>query len=242
MELVQGLDKIAGFFNLRLTKKDYDVRHCSNYVKKIVDRCAKESMTDPLAMVGLCEATEYVLMAGVKGSFVECGVWRGGSSMAIALTLQEKVSLRDIYMYDTFDGMTPPSELDQRIRDGVPASDLQDEYVEWKADIEIVKNNIISTSYPQKYVHYIKGSVLETLLIEKPTKISLLRLDTDWFDSTYASLVHLYPLLEPGGVLIVDDYNYFSGARIAVEKYFGENNIRMLLTRIGSVCVIGIKA
>ena len=73
-----------------------------------------------------------------------------------------------------------------------------------------------------KNVKLIQGDVAETLLESKnlPEKIAILRLDTDWYESTRIELERLYPLLEPGGVLIIDDYGHFDGARKAVDEYF----------------------
>ena len=65
-----------------------------------------------------------------------------------------------------------------------------------------------------------------------PKQIALLRLNTDWFESTYHELVHLYPLLSKGGVLIIDDYGHWQGARKAVDTYFKEQGIYPLLHRI----------
>ena len=87
-----------------------------------------------------------------------------------------------------------------------------------------------STGYPPEWVAYVEGLVEETITRSAPTRIALLRLDTDWYESTHHELVHLYPQLERGGVLIVDDYGHFAGARKAVDEYFADDPI--LLSRI----------
>ena len=74
-----------------------------------------------------------------------------------------------------------------------------------------------------------------------PRKIALLRLDTDWYESTKHELVHLFPRLSTGGVLIVDDYGHWAGARRAVDEYVSEHGIVMLLTRIDYTGRIGVK-
>lgn len=87
------------------------------------------SMTSVANMFALYKAVEYIAHNEIPGSFVECGVWRGGSSMAMALTLlSQNVPPRDIYLFDTFEGMTPPGTEDVLIRGGKSAQQLTREY------------------------------------------------------------------------------------------------------------------
>jgi hypothetical protein len=81
-------------------------------------------------------------------------------------------------------------------------------------------------------VLFIKGKVEETIPGTLPKEISLLRLDTDWYESTLHNLVHLYPLLRKGGILILDDYGHWQGARKATDEYFARENIIPFLSRI----------
>jgi O-methyltransferase len=101
-----------------------------------------------------------------------------------------------------------------------------------EASIEDVKQNMLSTGYPTEQLHFIKGDVQETIPATVPDRIALLRLDTDWYASTLHELQHLYPLLVPGGVLIIDDYGHFDGARQAVDEYFAEQGTPILLHRL----------
>ena len=68
-----------------------------------------------------------------------------------------------------------------------------------------------------------------------------MRLDTDWYESTKHELTHLFPLLSSGGVIIIDDYGHWQGAKKAVDEYFEENNIKILLNRIDYTGRVGIK-
>ena len=74
-----------------------------------------------------------------------------------------------------------------------------------------------------------------------PSGIALLRLDTDWYESTKHELEHLYPLLVSGGVIIIDDYGHWKGAKKAVDEYIKDNNLPLLLNRIDYTGRIGIK-
>jgi hypothetical protein len=104
-----------------------------------------------------------------------------------------------------------------------------------------VKLNIESTNYPKNLVHFVKGKVEDTIPQTMPEKIAILRLDTDWYESTYHELKHLFPKLVKGGIIIIDDYGHWKGAREAVDQYFTENGIHILLNRIDYTGRIGIK-
>lgn len=206
-------------------------------------------MTSPERMHALYQAVNYVTDAGVPGDVVECGVWRGGSSMLSALSLlaREDAS-RTLWLYDTFEGMTPPGELDVKF-DGASADELlaaqepsADAVNDWcVATIDDVRANMESTGYPAERVRYVQGKVENTIPMEAPDGIAILRLDTDWFESTQHELVHLYPRLAPGGVLIVDDYGWWRGAREAVDRYFADHDVRMLLGRVDQTGRMGVK-
>ena len=203
----------------------------------VIERVRPFTMTSPERLFGLIEAAAYLVRAGVKGSIVECGVYKGGSMMAAALTfLRERSSDRELYLYDTFSGMTQPGEVDVDLHGRRPTSTAT-----WAiASEEQVRLAMQSTGYPESRMHFVKGRVEETLPSQAPEQIALLRLDTDWYESTRHELVHLYPRLAPGGVLIVDDYGQYQGARKAVDEYFAGQAAPVLLQRMdfsGRMCV-----
>ena len=195
------------------------------------------TMTGIELVFALCKAVEYIVAHQIPGDIVECGVWRGGSMMAVARTLQAQRAVRRLHLFDTFEGMPPPAEIDKDLR-GEPASvQLQnaDKHTSmlWAiSPLDEVKRNLASTGYDPGQMTFIQGRVEETIPAQAPQQISLLRLDTDWYASTYHELVHLYPRLSPGGVLIIDDYGHWQGARRAVDQYLAENRVKILLNRI----------
>lgn len=209
-------------------------------------RVAPYTMTTPARIYSLVRAVEYVSARAVPGAFVECGVWRGGSMMAVALTLLRLgVTDRDLYLYDTFTGMTAPTDEDVR-RSGERAADLLAEESRssdiWAiAAIDDVREAVLSVGYPEERIHFVQGPVEDTLPANAPEAIALLRLDTDWYSSTKHELVHLFPRLTSGGVLILDDYGYWQGARRAVDEYLAENGLRLLLNRIDNTARIALK-
>lgn len=199
----------------------------------------RHTMTSPERLFGLIEGVRYVLRAGLAGAFVECGVYKGGSMMAVAATLlRAGVDDRDLYLFDTFEGMPEPGAQDVDLF----GNDARREYErrreagggeQWMAcPQERVREAVLSTGYPPERVHLVAGRVEDTLPGEAPEDLALLRLDTDWYASTRHELVHLWPRLAPRGVLIVDDYGHFQGARRAVDEYFAEAGTAVLLGRL----------
>jgi O-methyltransferase len=210
-------------------------------------RCSKFTMTSVERMYALYQAVTYLKRAAIPGDFVECGVWRGGSSMLAALTLLElKDSTRTLYLYDTFEGMSRPTEKDVSYKGHAASGRWEErrhgEGSAWcEASIEDVRANMSKTGYPGDRLRFIKGKVEDTVPSVIPDKNSLLRLDTDWYESTRHEFEHLYPRLEVGGVLIIDDYGHWQGARVAADEYFAAHDIPIFLHRIDYTGRIAIK-
>lgn len=100
------------------------------------------------------------------------------------------------------------------------------------ADLQDVKRTTSLCEYPDDRIHYVVGPVKRTIPDTAPGEIALLRLDTDWYASTRRELVPLLPRLSNGGVLIIDDYGDWEGAREAVDEYLASIDTPVLLTRI----------
>ena len=187
------------------------------------------TMTSAERAYGLYKAVEYCVKAGIKGDFVECGVWKGGSCMLMALALKEfNGASRKLWLYDTFSGMTEPTPEDVIAWNSRPVSEkweedrkgIKNNFGSWAVGLPEVQRNLESTGYDPSLVEYVVGDVAVTLDEQAPEKIALLRLDTDWYESTRKELESMYPRLASGGILIIDDYGHFKGARKAVDEYF----------------------
>jgi hypothetical protein len=200
---------------------------------------ASFTMTGVERQFALIEAVRYVVRSGIPGDIVECGVYRGGAMMAVARTLQQlDAAARTLWLYDTFAGMTPPTSEDVDLS-GVAAAT---EYARRRsgpdrsswclADELEVRANLARTGYPPDRLVFVAGPVEQTIPTRAPSQVALLRLDTDWYASTRHALEHLYPRLAPGGVLIIDDYGHWRGARRAVDEYFAGCREPVLLQRI----------
>lgn len=198
---------------------------------------SRYTMTGVDRAVSLMRAVGHVVHHQVAGDIVECGVWKGGSMMMVAYMLRHLGDTRrDLFLFDTFEGMPPPSDKDARY-DGAGAARLlegaaDDSWLLARAGLDAVRANLASTGYPAERMHYVQGKVEDTIPQQAPARIALLRLDTDWYESTKHELTHLYPRLATGGILIIDDYGHWRGARQAADEYFAGHAPAPFLHRI----------
>lgn len=243
------VQKLAGSFGYKISKQVPDTKEFDADFLPLYQRCQPFTMTSIERMYALYKSIQYIAQNKIQGDFVECGVWRGGSSMMIALSLLKfGLTDRKIYLYDTYEGMSEPTEADKDFR-GEAANTLLKANVKDKensvwclAGIDDVRQNMRFTQYPTELVHFIKGKVEDTLPQQSPSApLALLRLDTDWYESTRHELIHLYPLLQGQGVLILDDYGYWQGAKKAVDEYFEIHPPLPLLNRIDGTGRLAIK-
>ncbi len=206
----------------------------------IIEKVKPFTGTGSERLTALINSVKYLVSNKIEGDFVECGVWRGGSMMAAMYTLQALRAIpRDIHLFDTFEGMSEPSDRDVMF-DGQKAKDLLEgtekkegpgNYWCW-ASLGDVRQNVLATGYPKEKIHFVKGKVEDTIPKTAPEKIALLRLDTDWYESTAHELKHLYPRLSDKGVLIIDDYGHWQGARQAVDEFFSQQSFQPLFNRL----------
>ena len=217
---------------------DYDEE-----TREIWELVRDRTMTRHPKIQFLVEAVRYVERCRIPGAVVECGVWRGGSMLTVAHTLSRRGATdRDLYLFDTFTGMTAPTERDVRIsgrhaEEYLTAED-PDGPLSWTrpgrfvATLDDVKAGFATVDYPADRLHFVPGRVEDTVPEHAPAEIALLRLDTDWYESTRHELRHLYPRLVPGGALIIDDYGTWQGSKEATDEFLEETGEPLLLTRV----------
>lgn len=235
-----------------LVKKDYSLEHSQLDISgeqgflEIYKQCQPYSMTSRERMYALYKAVEYIAKNQIPGDIVECGVWKGGSSMLSALSLQKfQDTTRNIYLYDTYCGMSEPTDKDadyggRSVADILEATGITTTEFCY-ASLSEVKENLKTTAYPSKQLLFVEGKVEDTIPQTLPKQISILRLDTDWYESTYHELCYLFPLLSVGGVIIIDDYGHWKGAKDATDQYIRDHEVKILLNRIDYTGRIGIK-
>jgi hypothetical protein len=214
-------------------------RYFDDEVRDVIRAVRPWTMTSDEKLFALVVAVRYVVDHRIAGDIVECGVWRGGSMQAIARVLAARGATdRELHLFDTFEGMPPPTEEDVR-QGGPPAAELlatrpRTAKVWAVADLDDVRAGMAQVGYPAERIHYHQGLVEETIPGAAPERIALLRLDTDWYASTKHELEHLYDRVPSGGVVIVDDYDYWEGSRKAVDEFIANTDARLLLAPMGS--------
>jgi O-methyltransferase len=220
---------------------------------EIVERATPFTMTSHARKLANIDAIDYIIRRDLPGAIVECGVWRGGSVLVMLERLRQLGRAdRDVYLFDTFEGMTAPTTEDvspfqpPAIEDweATPQGERAWDHILGDRDLyspEGVRRLLTSTGYPADRLHFVVGPVEETVPAQAPETIAVLRLDTDWYESTAHELEHLYPRLCPGGVLIIDDYGHWAGARKAAEEFFGTRADPILLSRLDYSARMGIK-
>ena len=227
--------------------RDYPVDFTPEHVS-IIRQVQPYTMTPPERIYSMVEAVRYIVERKTPGSVVECGVWRGGSMMTAALVLNGLGrGDRDLFLFDTFQGMPKPSAHDVDF-DGTPGMATfssqqtgEDTSTSCLADLPDVQAAMASTGYPPQRVHFVEGKVENTIPSQAPDQIALLRLDTDWYESTRHELEHLFPRLSPGGILIIDDYGHWQGARKATDEYLAVHAPSLFLSRIDFSARIAVK-
>ncbi len=224
MSWFRDIRRLAGFLG-EIPATDY------GRAKKLLRLCRAIHHTQ-LNYARLSNAYELALeseRAGRPGSFVECGVWRGGCAAVMAMAAVG--SRRRIWLFDSFQGMPAATE-----KDGDEARQLTDCL---DGSLTPVGANVAPLEDVREFLFgRIKLDPRDVLLRPGwfqntlPTArseigpIAILRLDGDWYESTLCCLRHLYDQIVEGGYLIVDDYGHFPGCRIAVEEFFEERGIR----------------
>jgi hypothetical protein len=253
------------FFNLEVSriKSPYHQDMNEEFIK-IYEECERFTTTPIERMFVLYKLVKHIVKNKIPGDFVECGVWQGGSCMLMAKTLLLLGDTqRKIYLYDTFDGYSEPTSKDIEIISGKPVNEVledkaaimfyheyhQKDVVEDKsndikwcyAPIDVVKKNLGSTGYPQENIIFVEGKVEDTIPKTIPDQIALMRLDTNWYESTKHELTFMYPIIVKHGVICFNDYGHFQGAQDAYKEYWEENKIESCLIRTDYANRVAIK-
>jgi O-methyltransferase len=253
MKLVAIPNQILSLFGLRLTRKTDTLRRfpveISDSDKEIFQyvRANHLSTSTDERLYATILACRHVVERRIDGDFVECGVWRGGNSVIAAGVFKAMKADRSAWLFDTFTGMTTPTDADVNFRgeiaEGKFKASQRAGHNDWcYAPIEEVTANFQKVGLLSDRIKFIKGDVARTLAdtASLPARISVLRLDTDWYESTKAELEVLFPRLTSGGILIIDDYGHWDGARKAVDEYF-EHQARPFFQYIDHTGRIGVK-
>ena len=214
--------------------------------------CQKESLNvSKERFLSLFQTVNYIYKNRIEGDIVECGVFMGGSAMMMALSMNKfdnnPEEKKKLWLYDTYQGMANAHENDVNILNDKAIDELkklkktENSKDIWAySSIDYVKDNMNKTGIDNSKIIYVEGLVEETLNSVYPDKISILRLDTDFYLSTKKELEILYPKLQIGGVIIIDDYGHWKGCKKAVDEYFKDKK-NIFFQQIDYSGLVGIK-
>ena len=229
-------------------RNEHRIAEISNDELKMIKEITNLSMSTPANHWAIIQSIKHIKENNIEGELVECGVWKGGNLILFKKMLQKFDLEKKIFAFDTFEGMPKPGKEDFDLKD-INAENIYKNYkkkdLKWcYSNLDEVEKNVSDhfNDYKKSF-NFIKGKVEETLEIEKnlPQNISLLRLDTDFYESTKKELEILYPRLCKGGVLIIDDYGHWKGSKKAVDEYFSLEKNFLWLHRIDYASRLYIK-
>ena len=206
----------------------------------IFEKCKPYTLLSVERFYNIFKSIEYIASTNIPGDIVECGVFLGGSILGAAY-FAEYFGLRGrtFYLCDTFEGF-PVNTVETNLW-GSP-DNLSANYPAMNQNFRhIVEKNIEESGLAESKFELVQGLVEDTLPITGFGPLAYLRLDTDYYQSTFVEMDVLYPKLNANGVLIIDDYGCYEGARNAIEDYFKKVGKRPLLQRIDAAGRCGVK-
>jgi predicted O-methyltransferase YrrM len=182
----------------------------ANYVRSY-------TMASQSRLRGLYRAVRTVIDEGIPGDVVECGTAEGGSALLMAMTIKRHGGGRHLWAYDTFEGMPPPGD-----KDPTWANDFTGTLGH---DVEHVREVFHRWDIREGFT-LVKGLFEDTVPKASMEKIAVLHLDGDWYSSVKVCLDHLWDRVSPGGIIQIDDYGHWAGARRAVHDFLDSRGIR----------------
>jgi O-methyltransferase len=188
-----------------------------------------------------------VLSRNIPGAFVECGVWRGGSAGIMGRAIESSGKPRLLHLFDSFEGLPEPGPEDGNRAveySGGKGSGRLESVARCEASLDTVRSFLFNRlKLEPKQVQFHVGWFQNTIPPDSKQlgPIAVLRLDGDWYASTQVCLEHLYPLLSPGGVLILDDYNCWEGCKKATDEYRQAQQIDTPIVQLDADCSYWIK-
>ncbi|MDX0011493.1 hypothetical protein GOB19_00265 [Sinorhizobium meliloti] len=206
-----------------------------------------KTMLPPIRLFNICDAVESINRRGIPGDLVECGVWSGGSIALMALWDLRQNSDRRYHAFDSFEGLPPPIPADNEVFESFTSGgqgSIVSGNLTWTGlcqgdGADTVRAFFSRVGVPQNRTVLHVGWFQNTVPAATADihSISILRIDGDWYDSTKTCLDHLYDLVSPGGLIIIDDYGTFSGCRKAVDEFREQRNIEASIEYIDDGCV-----
>jgi hypothetical protein len=181
---------------------------------------------------------EDVLARKVPGDLMETGVWRGGAAILMRAILKVNgVTDRRVWCADSFEGLPPPNPAKYPLDENLTLS----QFKELAVSLEEVQANFRRYNLLDEQVKFLKGWFRDTLPAAPVERLAVLRLDGDLYESTTDALAALYPKVQRGGYVIVDDYGDVPACRQAVHDYWQRHAIKEEIMPIDQAGVFWMK-
>jgi O-methyltransferase len=150
----------------------------------------------------------------VPGVIVDCGVWNGGSTILMSVAAPSRV----VWAFDSFEGMPEAGEFDDELAHKFTG--------EVRGSEAKLRRGFEQFASPQR-LQIAKGWFEETFprFSDQIETVAVLHVDADWYESVKVALDTFYPKLAPGGYCLIDDYNFWSGTRRAVDEFRAKRQI-----------------
>ncbi|WP_181357544.1 TylF/MycF/NovP-related O-methyltransferase [Stenomitos frigidus] len=201
-------------------------------MQTVLQKVRPYSMVPDSGIEFLIRSVQSLFDQQIEGDFVECGVWKGGCAAAIKLAelALQPDSQRLLHLFDSYEGLPPVQPIDGPMAAGwQQAVDSPWYFDNCAASLEVVQQNFAQLGLLDARVQFYKGwfetTVPEFVKRYPETKIAILRLDGDWYESTKVCLENLYPLVSEKGIIIIDDYYAWDGCAVAVHEYLGKHGL-----------------
>jgi O-methyltransferase len=209
---------------LRLVVDSWD-RVSPSEFSSLYRRIRTRTMCSNARLRGLYRGVRHIVKNDIPGDFVECGTALGGSAALMALTLRQLGVRRTLWVFDTFEGLPAPTPED-------PDFEVANLFAgSCRGTVEEVQSLFTQLQVCDQ-VHFVKGLFQDTLPGVAVSKIALLHIDGDWYESVKACLDNLYDKVSPGGIIQFDDYGYWKGTRKAVDEFLDARSIRTPLKKL----------
>lgn len=215
--------------------------------KQYIDISSKYTFKSILEMWTVISSLRNIINQKIEGDIVETGVWKGGTIILIKKILSENNIKKKVFGFDTFEGgFDKPKLIDKKVKYG--ETNLKNIYTKdfkyKNFETSSLKDTLINIQNNCENIDdliLIKGKVENTLIKQDIKKVSFLLLDTDYYDSTLFSLNSMYDKVVKNGIIYIDDYGNWKGAKQAVDEFFIKKNIKPLLIRTSFASRILIK-
>lgn len=181
----------------------------------------RRSFLEPAGLFSLDRLTRGLDARGVAGDIVECGVFRGGSASVIGRAMRGSPFRRELWLFDSFAGLPKPTDAD-----GAEAREYEGQLVSSQDE---VRRFLTRMHVPMERVHIHAGWFQDTFPQAQVGKIALLHIDADWYDSILLCFERFYDQVEPGGVVVLDDYGEWPGCKTALEDFTRRRGITVEL-------------